>query len=103
MFAAKRNDRVIGRTTILVVSIIIKNGFSQLGAPSGSKWAREAFVSFVYDDRIKDIHIGNPNLIVKIRWLDKLNLYGFKPNKLIKIIDEKIIVINDIEPFNEFL
>lgn len=39
MFAANRNDRVIGRTVILVVSIIIRAGLSQVGAPSGRKWA----------------------------------------------------------------
>jgi len=37
MLAASRNDSVIGRTMILVVSIITRNGFSQSGAPSGRK------------------------------------------------------------------
>jgi|HubBroStandDraft_2_1064218.scaffolds.fasta_scaffold489862_2 hypothetical protein len=44
MFAASRNARVSGRTEILVVSIRIKNGFSQVGAPSGSRCATVAFV-----------------------------------------------------------
>jgi len=39
MFAARRKERVIGRTVILVVSINTKNGFNQSGAPSGRKWA----------------------------------------------------------------
>lgn len=43
MFAASRKDRVIGRTRILVVSIITKNGFSHSGAPSGRKWATDFF------------------------------------------------------------
>jgi hypothetical protein len=37
MLAARRNDRVIGRTVTLVVSISTKNGLSQSGAPSGKK------------------------------------------------------------------
>jgi hypothetical protein len=37
IFAASRKDRVSGRTKILVVSIITKNGLSQSGAPSGRK------------------------------------------------------------------
>ena len=35
MLAASRNDRVIGRTRILVVSIRTRNGFSHEGAPPG--------------------------------------------------------------------
>jgi hypothetical protein len=41
MFAASRNDKVIGRTMILVVSIITRNGFSHSGAPSGKKCATD--------------------------------------------------------------
>jgi len=37
IFAANRNDRVNGRTIILVVSIRTRNGFNQSGAPSGRK------------------------------------------------------------------
>lgn len=37
MFAASRNDKVSGRTVILVVSIRTRNGFNQSGAPSGRK------------------------------------------------------------------
>jgi hypothetical protein len=37
MLAASRNDSVIGRTKILVVSIITRNGFNHSGAPSGKK------------------------------------------------------------------
>lgn len=37
MLAASRKDRVIGRTTVLIVSMRTRNGFSQIGAPSGRK------------------------------------------------------------------
>jgi hypothetical protein len=37
ILAANRNDRVIGRTMILVLSIKTRNGFNQSGAPSGRK------------------------------------------------------------------
>jgi hypothetical protein len=37
IFAASRNDKVIGRTIIEDDSISTRNGFNQSGAPSGSK------------------------------------------------------------------
>jgi hypothetical protein len=78
----------------------MRNGFSQSGAPSGSKWANEAFGAFTNVDIMKDIHIGSPKDRVKIRWLDNLNVYGIKPNKLIRIIEEKIGVIIEPDPFS---
>ena len=39
IFAANRNDKVIGRAIILVVSISTKNGFNHNGAPLGSIFA----------------------------------------------------------------
>lgn len=41
ILAASRNDSVIGRTKILVVSIMTRNGFSHSGAPSGKKCATD--------------------------------------------------------------
>lgn len=67
MLAASRKDRVIGRTVTLVVSIIIKNGFNQSGAPSGRRWAIDAFKFLVNDENMNDIHIGNPRHRVIIR------------------------------------
>ena len=43
IFAASRNDKVIGRTKILVVLIITRNGFNHSGAPSGRKCATDFF------------------------------------------------------------
>ena len=37
IFAARRNLRVTGRTIILIVSIITKNGYSHRGALSGRR------------------------------------------------------------------
>jgi len=99
MFAANRNDKVNGRTRILVVSIKIRNGFSQSGAPSGKRWATDALGDLINDDKINLIHIGRPNAMVKIRCLDRLNVYGIKPVKLIKMISEKIGVTKDPAPF----
>jgi len=99
ILAASRKDNVSGRTKILVVSIRIRKGFNQSGAPSGSKCATDALGDFENVDKIKDSHIGNPNESVKIKWLDKLNVYGTRPAKLIIIIMEKIGVIIDPAPF----
>lgn len=73
MLAASRNDKVSGRTVILVDSISTRNGFSQSGAPSGRKWAINIFGNLVRLDKIIDIHSGSPRDRVKIRCLDKLN------------------------------
>jgi len=101
IFAARRNDRVSGRTAILVVSIIIRNGFNHLGAPSGNKWAIDALGALEYDDKMNDIHIGRPNDKGKIKWLDKLNVYGVNPIKFTKIIDENNGLIAEFVPFSE--
>jgi len=100
MLAANRNESVNGRTIILVVSIKIRNGFSHLGAPSGSKWAKEVFTVFLYEDRINDSQIGSPNVSVKIRWLDRLKVYGIKPIKLIAIINMNRFEIIEFIPFS---
>jgi hypothetical protein len=98
MFAANRNDKVIGRTIILDVSINTKNGLSQSGAPSGRKWAIDAFKFIENLDRIIDSHNGNPNLKVKIKCLDKLKMYGIRPIKLITIIIKKRDIIEELIP-----
>ena len=43
ILAANRNESVIGRTKILVVSIRTRNGFNHSGAPSGKKCATDFF------------------------------------------------------------
>ena len=67
MFAANRNDRVIGRTSVLIVSIRTRNGFSHVGAPSGRKWAIVALGLKDVLDIIKPSHRGRPRIKVIIR------------------------------------
>lgn len=103
ILAAKRNDKVNGRTIILVDSIKTRNGLSQSGAPSGKKWAIDALGFLENLEIIIDNHNGNPNLNVKIKWLDKLNIYGINPNILIIIITKNNGVINDLMPFKLYM
>lgn len=67
MLAAKRNERVIGRTVTLVVSINTKNGLSQSGAPSGRKCAIDFWIDLANLDIIIVSHRGSPKISVKIR------------------------------------
>lgn len=67
MLAANRNERVAGRTEILIVSAKVKKGFSQSGAPSGRRAAIKAFVFLVIDLIIMVNHNGRPNVRVNIR------------------------------------
>ena len=73
MFAANRKDRVIGRTSVLTVSIRIKNGFNHEGAPPGSKEAKVVEVLNFTLDTIRLNHNGRPKDNVKNRWEDELN------------------------------
>lgn len=86
---------------ILVVSIKIKNGFNQSGAPSGRKWAMDCFSAFVNDDATNDNHRGRPKTRVKIRWDDNLKLYGINPDKLIIITSKNNDEISDVDPFRD--
>jgi hypothetical protein len=99
IFAANRNDKVIGRTRTLVVSIITRNGFSHSGAPSGKKWA----VDFLGENLKLEIniliHIGKPMHSVIIKCLDDEGQYGTIPIKFIKIIKINKFIIMDDRPF----
>ena len=84
---------------ILVVSISTKNGFNQSGAPSGKKWATDALNDLVNLDNTILSQTGRPIVSVKIKCLDVLNIYGIKPNKLIKMTATKIADTRDLKPF----
>ena len=72
ILAANRNERVIGRTVTLVVSINTRNGFNQSGAPSGKKWEIDFLIDLKKLDIIIDSHNGRPKINVKIKCLDVL-------------------------------
>lgn len=94
MLAASRNDRVRGRTVTLTDSINTRNGFNQVGAPSGRKWAINIIGNFIKDDPIIDIQSGRPRISVMIRCLDDLNTYGLRPNRLMMIsIMNKVLIM----------
>ena len=99
IFAASRNERVIGRTITLVVSIKIRNGLSQSGAPFGRRWAVVFFGNFVIDDDRNLSHRGSPRVRVKIKCLDKPKVYGLRPIKLIIMMVMNIVEIIEEEPF----
>lgn len=96
IFAANRKDKVIGRTIILVDSIITRNGLSHSGAPSGRKWAVDFLGEYENEEISILIHKGNPIVSVIIRCLEDDNEYGIIPIKLIVIskINSDVIVID---------
>ena len=103
ILAAKRKDKVSGRTNVLVVSIKTRNGFNQSGAPSGSRWAAVAFGFLVADEIMKDSHKGNPRDSVIIKCLVNLSVYGFNPIKLVRTSSENTDLIISDEPFRFFV
>lgn len=98
MFAANRNDSVIGRTVTLVVSISTRNGLSQSGAPSGRKCAMDFMIDLKNLDIIIDNHKGRPKINVKIKCLEVLKKYGIKPSRLIVIIEKKRVATVCLSP-----
>lgn len=60
MLAVSRTDSVIGRTKILTVSIITKNGFNGAGAPIGRSPAITEVGLKNVAEMIKESHNGNP-------------------------------------------
>lgn len=85
IFAARRKDKVIGRTEILEDSMRTRNGFSQEGAPPGSRAAINLIGEERREEMIRLSQRVRPNEKVKTRWLDELKVYGINPVKLIKI------------------
>ena len=99
MLAANRNDSVIGRTIFLVVSMRTKNGFNQSGAPLGRSLAKKVYGAYSRDEVISINHNGRAKERVKIRCLDRLNMYGISPARLIsKIIRNKVLSAGE-KPF----
>ena len=101
ILAARRNERVNGRTNILIVSIIIKGGLNHAGAPLGRSIAKNSLGEFKVEEITIESHRGNPNDKVKIRCEEKLKIYGIRPNKFTKIkkINKKEIIKES--PFRE--
>jgi hypothetical protein len=99
IFAASRNDRVIGCTNTLIVSVNTRNGFSHVGAPSGRKCAIVFLGCLVSLDRIINIHIGSPMDRVIIRCLVFLREYGVIPKRFDRIIVMKIVDTRADIPF----
>lgn len=85
ILAARRKDKVIGRSKILTVSISTRNGLSQSGAPEGSREAAKYEGELRIEERIKASHMGSPRLNVNKRWLVDLNTYGRSPIKFVII------------------
>lgn len=85
ILAANRKDKVMGRTPVLTVSIITRNGFNQSGAPAGKKCAAKEDGALITAEKISDNHKGKPNESVIIRWLEELKTYGRSPMRFVVI------------------
>src|SRR6218665_3482235 len=99
MLAARRNDRVKGRTITLVVSMRTRNGLSQSGAPSGRKWAVDFFGFLANLDKMSLNQMGRPRVKVKIRCLEVLKVYGINPIRFTTTKRIKIADSTEVSPF----
>ena len=100
IFAARRNDKVIGRTIILIDSINTKNGFNHNGAPSGNKWAIKVFSLNINLDIIILIHSGNPITNVNNKWEEVENEKDINPSKFTDTKTKNNEIITIEYPFN---
>ena len=71
--AASRKDKVSGRTRLLVISIISKNGFSQPGAPLGINLAKKERSLWDLEDKIVLAQMGRARVRVRSMWEEKGN------------------------------
>ena len=85
MLAVSRNDRVIGRTIVLTVSIITRKGLRGVGAPLGRRCARNFEEDWDRPDKMRVNHKGKPNDRLKTKWLVMLKIYGISPHRFIRI------------------
>lgn len=99
MLAASRKDRVIGRTRVLTVSIKIRNGLSQAGAPPGRRDARVVEGLKHLLEIINLSQRGSPKDSVKIKWEEELKTYGITPIKLIVVIKMYRATRRVVRPF----
>lgn len=67
MLAARRTLSVIGRTRTLIVSMIMRAGASQAGAPLGRKLAEAVFGFLAKPDRIRENQRGRARVTEKSR------------------------------------
>lgn len=70
--AARRKDRVIGRTKVLKVSITTRNGLSHIGAPEGSRWAAKDVGLYTMADKTIINQMGRPKEKEKRMWDENL-------------------------------
>jgi len=74
MLAARRKERVTGRTEKLEDSTTTRNGFSQAGAPPGRSMAINFIGRESIEDRIVLSQSVSPKEKVKRRWLVGLKI-----------------------------
>ena len=74
ILAASRTLSVMGRTIVLIVSMIIRGGASQAGAPLGRKLADAFFGLWTNPERIKANHRGRASVTENKRCEDALKV-----------------------------
>lgn len=74
MFAARRKERVEGRTVTLVVSTEAKKGLKNIGTPRGIRWARYCSGWKLKAEQTTANHAVRPKVKVNNRCLEELKV-----------------------------
>jgi hypothetical protein len=74
MFAANRTDRVSGRITLLISSIITIKGIKGYGVPKGTKCAKKPLIFLIVEKIIYPSHSGRAKETVKVKCLEEVKI-----------------------------
>lgn len=109
IFADNRIERVTGRITLLILSIITMKGISTPGVLWGTKWANISLLYLIHPNNIIPSHKGIAIGIDIDMCLVEVKIYGNNPIKLFTIIKinrdiritlkyllEEIIILNSL-------
>lgn len=88
MLAANRTDRVIGRITLLTISIRTIKGIKGAGVPIGTRWARKSVILLTILNMMKLTQKGRAKDKVIARWLVEVNVNENKPKTLLNRISK---------------
>jgi len=101
IFAIRRTERVTGRITFLIDSIKTIKGIRADGVLCGTKWENMWLVLLIQPNIINVSQRGKAKTRVKEIWLEAVKIYGNKPKKLFIIINIKIEMKMNEEPWND--
>jgi len=83
ILAIRRTASVKGRIIFLIDSIRTIKGMRRVGVLWGTRWANICFMLLIQPNIINASHRGRLNVIVKVKCLEDVKIYGNRPITLL--------------------